>query len=55
MEPENNRFGGGASGTVLHPLVAVLMLVAIVLILTLPRKRAIIPFFLAFFAIPPSR
>ena len=53
MEPENNRFGGGASGTVLHPLVAVLMLVAIVLILTLPRKRAIIPFFLAFFAIPP--
>jgi hypothetical protein len=53
MEPENNRFGGGASGTILHPLVAVLMLVAIVLILTLPRKRAIIPFFLAFFAIPP--
>ena len=34
MQPENFRFGGGATATVLHPLVAVWMLVAIVLILS---------------------
>lgn len=36
----------------LHPLLAVLMLIAIVLILTLPRDKAITPFLLAFFTIP---
>ena len=36
----------------LHPLVAVGMLIAIVLILTLPRNKAITPFLLAFFTIP---
>ena len=36
----------------LHPLVAGAMLVAIVLILALPRKKAVIPFLLAFFTIP---
>ena len=35
-----------------HPLVAVGMLIAIVLILALPRKKAIAPFLLAFFTIP---
>ena len=38
-----SRFGGGASGTLLHPLVAVEMLIAIILILFLPRKYAIVP------------
>lgn len=52
MEPEHNRFGGGATATLLHPLVAVGMLVAIVLILTLPRRKAIAPFFLAALTIP---
>ena len=52
MEPEHIRFGGGATETLVHPAVAVWMLVAIVLILTLPRKKAIIPFLLAFFTIP---
>ena len=37
---------------ILHPLVAVGMLIAIVLILLLPRKKAIAPFLLAFFNIP---
>ncbi len=36
----------------LHPLVALAMLVAIGLILGVPRKKAIVPFLLAFFTIP---
>src|ERR1039457_3266323 len=52
MEPENIRFGGGATETLLHPLVAVWMLIAIVLILAFPRKTAITPFLLAVFTIP---
>ncbi len=52
MEPEHNRFGGGATATLLHPLVAVGMLIAIVLILTLSRKNAIVPFLLSVLTIP---
>ena len=52
MEPERLAFGGGVSDTVLHPLAAVLMLIACVLILTLPRQKIIMPFLLAFFSIP---
>jgi len=52
MEPEHLRFGGGATETVLHPLVAVWMLIAIVLIMAFPRRTAIIPFLLAVFTIP---
>jgi hypothetical protein len=47
MEPDHIRFGGGAAATLLHPLVAVWMLIAIVLMLTLPRRKAIVPFLLA--------
>ncbi len=52
MEPAHIRFGGGAADTLLHPLVAVWMLIAIVLLLALPRRKAIVPFLLAFFTIP---
>ena len=52
MEPEHLRFGGGAAETLLNPLVAVWMLIAIVLILAFPRKYAITPFLLAVFTIP---
>jgi hypothetical protein len=52
MQPKHFQFGGGAAGTMLHPVVAVGMLVAIVSILLLPRKKAITPFLLAFFSIP---
>jgi hypothetical protein len=52
MEPANIRFGAGASATLLHPLVAVWLLIATVLILSLPRRKAIVPFLLAFFTIP---
>jgi hypothetical protein len=39
----------------LHPLVAAVMPIAVVLILTLPRNKAIVPFLLAFFSIPPGQ
>lgn len=52
MQPQNFRFGGGAGNTILHPLVAIGMLVAIVLILMLPRNKAATPFLFAFFTIP---
>lgn len=52
MQPDSFRFGGGVSTTILHPLVAAAMLVAVVFILVLPRKKAIVPFLLAFFTIP---
>jgi hypothetical protein len=52
MPPEHLRFGGGLTETALNPLVAVYLFIAIVLILTLPRRKAIIPFLFAFFTIP---
>jgi hypothetical protein len=52
MVPENLRFGGGATESVIHPLVAVYLLIAIILIFVLPRGKAITPFLIAFFTIP---
>lgn len=52
MEPEHLHFGGGSTDTLLHPLVAVWMLIAIALILCLPRKYAVGPLLLAAFTIP---
>jgi hypothetical protein len=52
MQPQNLAFGGGALETTLNPLVAILVLIAITLILTLPRDKAITPFLLTFFTIP---
>jgi hypothetical protein len=52
MVPEHLQFGGGATETTIHPLVAVYLLIAIVLILTLPRGKVIAPFLVAFFTIP---
>jgi hypothetical protein len=52
MEPQNLRFAGGATETMLHPLVAVWLLIAIVLILTRPRGQALTVFLLSCFSIP---
>ncbi len=52
MQPKDFRFGGGSPETILHPLVAIGMLVAILLILSLPRNKAAAPFLFAFFTIP---
>ena len=49
------RFGGGAEATFLHPLVAVAMLLAIILVLCLPRKYVIVPLLLSFFCIPKGQ
>jgi hypothetical protein len=55
MEPQNFRFGGGSAVTVLHPLVAVAMALAVVLILCIPRKYVIVPALLALFLIPKGQ
>ena len=52
MVPENLRFGGGVSGSVFNPAVAVLLLLAAVLICILPRKKAIVPFLITSILIP---
>jgi hypothetical protein len=52
MEPDRIKFGGGATLSTLHPVMALAMLVAILLIFILPRSRVIIPLLLAAFCIP---
>jgi hypothetical protein len=52
MPPENLRFGGGASETILHPAVLIAMLIAIALIFFLPRKYVIWPVLVTTFLIP---
>ena len=49
---ENARVGGGAGGTNLHPFVMIVLLIAILLTLLLPRKYAVVPFLLAIFLSP---
>jgi hypothetical protein len=55
MEPDHYRFGGGSSATVLHPLVAIAMLLAVVLILRQPLKNVLAPLLLAIFLIPKGQ
>ena len=52
FKPDHFKFGGGAADTVLHPVVLVAMLVAIILMLALPRKYVVIPFLLVAFLTP---
>lgn len=52
MEPAHFRFGGGATETILNPVVAVCMLLTIVLTLTLPRRKVTTWFLIACFSIP---
>lgn len=46
------RFGGGASGTSLHPLVVVAALVALICIIALPRRWAVAPLLISALVIP---
>ena len=55
MEPTSIRFGGGATSTVLHPLVAVWVGLTIVLIVCLPRRYVIVPLLLAVLCIPKGQ
>ncbi len=52
MIPEHLAFGGGASQTVLNPLVAVFVLVAGILMSVLPRRMTIAPFLAGALLIP---
>ncbi|MCU1271979.1 MAG: hypothetical protein JWN74_3273 [Acidobacteriaceae bacterium] len=52
MEPIDIRFGGGASHTTLHPLVAFALFGAIVLTFVLPRKYVVVPWLLTVFLTP---
>jgi hypothetical protein len=52
MKPEHFEFGGGATETRLHPVSLVAMLLAIGLVLWLPRKRVAVPFLLTLFLVP---
>jgi hypothetical protein len=53
--PENLRFGGGVSGTVLNPAVAVVLLLTGVLICVLPQRKVIVPFLLSAILIPSDQ
>ncbi len=50
--PVGLQYGGGLSESLLHPVVAVAMILAIILIFLLPRKYAAVPFLLVVFLTP---
>jgi len=52
LTPANLRFGGGAAESAILPQVAFCLLIAVVLILALPRHKALTPFLAACFIIP---
>jgi len=52
VPPENYKFGGGLSDTVLHPIVLMAMLIAILLIFLLPRKYIVVPLLFFVFLVP---
>jgi hypothetical protein len=52
---EHLRFGGGVSGTVLHPAVLIALLIAGVSMFVLSRRNAIIPFLAAALLIPTDQ
>jgi hypothetical protein len=49
---QSHYFGGGTNATTLSPIVLIAMLIAIVLILALPRKYVIVPVLLIAFLVP---
>lgn len=55
MEPENYKFGGGATDSILHPIVLVAMIVAIVLIVLVPRRYLVAVFLPSTFLIPAGQ
>jgi hypothetical protein len=52
LEPKNYKFGGGATESVLHPIVLVAMILAVILIFLLPRKNLVVVFLFATFLVP---
>jgi hypothetical protein len=52
MDPHSIKFGGGATQTLIHPVVLVAMLIAMALFFALPRKYVIVPVMVTAFLIP---
>lgn len=52
MPDKSHAFGGGGTETLVHPTVLVALLVAILLILLLPRKYVVIPIIVSVLLIP---
>ena len=52
MVPDSFKFGGGAADTTMHPVVAGMLLLAITLLLVLPRKYAVAALLAPVFLIP---
>jgi hypothetical protein len=52
LEPNDIRFGGGAATSVLHPLVALALLVSIALIFLLPRRQVVVPWLATIVLVP---
>jgi hypothetical protein len=50
--PKHFQYGGGLQETLLHPIVAVAMVVSVILILFLPRKYVIVPVLLTSLVVP---
>jgi hypothetical protein len=55
MGPQNLKFGGGVSGTVLHPAVLAAVIVAGILICIAPRQKATFAFLAASILIPTDQ
>jgi hypothetical protein len=53
--PDNYKYGGGASASVLHPLVLLAMIAALILILILHRKYVVGPLVFMAFLIPEGQ
>lgn len=52
MQPENLKFGGGPSGSLIHPLVLIAMILVCLMILFLRRQLAIAPILYITFLVP---
>jgi hypothetical protein len=48
----NNRFGAGVNGSLIHPFVLIMTIIAAILMLVLPRKYVVVPFLLTIFLTP---
>jgi hypothetical protein len=55
MPDQNPAFGGGLTETLLHPLVLAALLIAIPLMLLLPRRYVVVPFFVCIFLVPTGQ
>ena len=48
----NNRFGAGVNGSLIHPFVLIMTIIAAILMLVLPRKYVVVPCLLTIFLTP---